>query len=62
MRADEARLALRILGARLDRDSDGLLVVAAPAPRSGNVISPQLFRRYGYFEGEFPLPIVDRAV
>ena len=26
MRADEARLALRILGARLDRDSDGLLV------------------------------------
>ena len=36
-------------------------VVEAPAPRSGNVISPQLFRRYGYFEGEFPLPIVDRA-
>ena len=33
----------------------------APAPRSGNVISPQLFRRYGYFEGEFPLPIVGRA-
>jgi len=33
-------------------------VVAAPAPaRSGNVISPQLFRRYGYFEGEFPLPV-----
>ena len=32
-------------------------VVEAPAPRSGNVISPQLFRRYGYFEGEFPLPV-----
>ena len=26
MRADEARLALRILGARLDRDRDGLFV------------------------------------
>ena len=32
-------------------------VVEAAAPRSGNVISPQLFRRYGYFEGEFPLPV-----
>ena len=27
---------------------------AAPAPRG---ISPQLFRRYGYFEGDFPLPV-----
>ena len=33
-------------------------VVEASAPaRSGNVISAQLFRRYGYFEGEFPLPV-----
>ena len=32
-------------------------VVEASAPRPGNVISPQLFRRYGYFEGEFPLPV-----
>ena len=33
-------------------------VVEAPAPRSSdNVISAQLFRRYGYFEGEFPLPV-----
>ena len=38
-------------------------VVEAPVPRSGgSVISPQLFRRYGYFDGEFPLPIVDRGV
>ena len=36
-------------------------VVEAAAPNSRNVISPQLFRRYGYFDGEFPLPIVDRA-
>ena len=27
LRADEARLALRVVGARLDRDRDGLLVV-----------------------------------
>ena len=34
------------------------VVEAAPAPRSGgSVISPQLFRRYGYFDGEFPLPV-----
>ena len=30
------------------------VVEAAPAPRG---ISPQLFRRYGYFDGEFPLPV-----
>ena len=44
------------------RGYDAPVVEAAPAPRSGNVISPQLFRRYGYFDGEFPLPIVDRGV
>ena len=32
---------------------------SAPAPRG---ISPQLFRRFGYFDGEFPLPIVDRGI
>ena len=29
LRADEARLALRVLGARLDRDRDGLLTIYA---------------------------------
>ncbi len=36
---------------------DPFVFLEAAAPRSGNVISPQLFRRYGYFEGEFPLPV-----
>ena len=32
------------------------VVEAAPAPRASG-ISAQLFRRYGYFDGEFPLPV-----
>ena len=35
-----------------------MVEASAPAPQRDLAA---LFRRYGYFEGEFPLPIVDRG-